>query len=163
MPHETDIPLPGFMPEGLENTTAPLTDTAAPAEASGHPSGPSPQEDSQWQARLLAHENGQRQRWEQQVAAWRTEVENDPQLGGANFAASVARAQLALDRFDPDRSIGRLLEQSGYGNHPAVLRFFNRMADVLMEDSPASGQPDTALSPLPPLEDRMYAGWSSRG
>ena len=168
MTHETAIPLPGFVPEGLENSTVPLTDTAAPTEPNDRPAeppqqippGPSPQEDSQWQARLHAHETGQRQRWEQQVAAWRAEVENDPQLGGANLAASVARAQLALDRFDPDRSIGRLLEQSGYGNHPAVLRFFNRMADVLMEDSPASGQPGTAL---PPLEDRMYAGWSSRG
>ena len=72
----------------------------------------------------------------------------------------MARAQLALDRFDQDKSIGRLLEQSGYGNHPAVVRFFNRMADALMEDSPALGQPGHEM---PPLEERMYAGWSSRG
>ena len=50
--------------------------------------------------------------------------------------------------------------EGGYGNHPAVVRFFNRMADALMEDSPALGQPGHEM---PPLEERMYAGWSSRG
>ena len=84
----------------------------------------------------------------------------DSELGGDNLTASVARAQLALVRFDQDKSIGRLLEQSGYGNHPAVIRFFNRMADALMEDTPALGQPGGDMAPL---EERMYAGWSSRG
>lgn len=79
-------------------------------------------------------------------------------IWAGTICSPLWRAQLALDRFDQDRSIGRLLEQSGYGNHPAVIRFFNRMADALMEDSPAPGRPE---HDLPPLEERMYAGWSS--
>ena len=70
-----------------------------------------------------------------------------------------ARAQLALDRFDTDKSIGRLLEESGYGNHPAVLRFFSRLADSLLEDSLPGSEGGGSL---PPLEERMYAGWSSQ-
>lgn len=72
---------------------------------------------------------------------------------------SWAAAQLALDRFDTDKSIGRLLEESGYGNHPAVLRFFSRLADSLLEDSLPGSEGGGSL---PPLEERMYAGWSSQ-
>ena len=93
------------------------------------------------------------------LVAWREEVAQDPQLGGVHMAANVARAQLALDRFDQGRHIGKLLEESGYGNHPEVLRFFNRVADALMEDSLVRGEPGGGM---PPLEERMYAGWSSR-
>lgn len=98
-------------------------------------------------------------RWLLQVEQWRQEVADDPQLGGEHLAATVARAQLALDRFDTDKSIGRLLEESGYGNHPAVLRFFSRLADSLLEDSLPGSEGGGSL---PPLEERMYAGWSSQ-
>ena len=56
-------------------------------------------------------------------------------------------------------AIGRLLEESGYGNHPAVLRFFSRLADRLLEDSLPGSEGGGSL---PPLEERMYAGWSSQ-
>ena len=92
------------------------------------------------------------------MEAWREEVARDPELGGARFEASVARAQLALGRFDEGGRIGRLLEASGYGNHPDIVRFFNRLADAVMEDVPAPG---TAEGGLAPLEERMYPGWHS--
>ena len=109
--------------------------------------------------RLREHEAGQRLQWQEQVNKWRKEATEDPQLGGANLPATVARAQLALDRFDESKRIGQLLEQTGYGNNPDVLRFFNRLADALMEDGLVQGQ---AGGSMPPLEERMYAGWSSR-
>ncbi len=113
----------------------------------------------QLEQRLLQHEAARREQWQGQVSQWRQEVAQDPHMGGGNMAASVARAQLALDRFDQGKHIGRLLEESGYGNHPEVLRFFNRVADALMEDSLVRGEPGGGM---PPLEERMYAGWSSR-
>ncbi|WP_298996418.1 hypothetical protein [uncultured Desulfovibrio sp.] len=109
--------------------------------------------------RLREHEAGQRLQWQEQVNKWRKEATEDPQIGGANLPATVARAQLALDRFDESKCIGQLLEQTGYGNNPDVLRFFNRLADALMEDGLVQGQ---AGGSMPPLEERMYAGWSSR-
>ena len=90
---------------------------------------------------------------------WRKQATEDPQIGGANLPTTVARAQLALDRFDEGKRIGQLLEQTGYGNNPDVLRFFNRLADSLMEDGLVQGQTGGTM---PPLEERMYAGWSSR-
>lgn len=169
MASETEFPLPGFIPgddaAGSDGpASAPHQDSPAPdAPPSGTRADDMDDEaafNTRFTARLREHENEQRMRWQAQVEQWRREVARDPDLGGDNLSASVARAQLALDRFDQDRSIGRLLEQSGYGNHPAVIRFFNRMADALMEDSTASGRPE---HDLPPLEERMYAGWSSGG
>lgn len=167
-----DMPLPPFLPgadDAASGLTPPDTPDATRAPASPQPphapdAAPSPnaREDAQeaiFRQRLAAHADTQRQDWLRQVDQWRRDVAADPELGGDNLAASVARAQLALDRFDADGQIGRLLEQSGYGNHPAIIRFFNRMADGLMEDSLPRSRPD---QPLQPLEERMYAGWSSR-
>lgn len=170
MPSETEFPLPGFIPgdagSGDDGASSPAPAAAAGGEAAPATRPDAPPADAEttfserFTARLREHESEQRTRWQAQVDQWRRDVARDPDLGGDNLSASVARAQLALDRFDQDKSIGRLLEQSGYGNHPAVVRFFNRMADALMEDSPALGQPGHEM---PPLEERMYAGWSSRG
>ena len=137
---------------------------AAPAPQANAPAGAAtpdrqePQVDP-FAQRLREHEESQRQQWQEQVGQWRKEVTEDPQLGGANLPVTVARAQLALDRFDDGKRIGQLLEQTGYGNNPDVLRFFNRLADALMEDGLVQGQAGGAM---PPLEERMYAGWSSR-
>ncbi|MDE5878875.1 MAG: hypothetical protein K2G99_02435 [Desulfovibrio sp.] len=156
-----DIPLPGFMPE--EEAGAGHAGGEAPGEAA--PQAVAPATDTgqgpdaaRLEAHLREHEAAQRARWNAQVEAWREEVAADPELGGERFEASVARAQLALGRFDEGGRIGRLLEASGYGNHPDVLRFFNRLADAVMEDVPAPG---SAGGGLAPLEERMYPGWHS--
>ena len=169
MASETDIPLPGFLPDeptpgpsGVGATAPEPEDPSGGPGAAASPASSEPEAafSERLMARLREHESAQRTRWQSQVEQWRQDVAGDSELGGDNLTASVARAQLALDRFDQDKSIGRLLEQSGYGNHPAVIRFFNRMADALMEDTPALGQPGGDMAPL---EERMYAGWSSRG
>ena len=131
---------------------------AAGAENPAQAHEASPQADPYAQ-RLREHEAGQRLQWQEQVNKWLKEATEDPQIGGANLPATVARAQLALDRFDESKRIGQLLEQTGYGNNPDVLRFFNSLADALMEDGLVQGQ---AGGSMLPLEERMYAGWSSR-
>jgi len=138
---------------------------AAAAAPQASPSAAEAETDQQTQQadpfaqRLHEHEANQRQQWQEQVNQWRKEVTADPHLGGTNLPATVARAQLALDRFDDGKRIGQMLEQTGYGNNPDVLRFFNRLADALVEDGLVQGQAGGAM---PPLEERMYAGWSSR-
>lgn len=148
------LPLPPFLP-GVD-------DAAPAASQAGHADADQPPAEAQealFRQRLEAQDNSRRQQWREQVEQWRRDVAADPEMGGDRLPGTVARAQLALERFDTDGSIGRLLEESGYGNHPAVIRFFNRMADGLMEDSLPQSRPDL---PLQPLEERMYAGWSSR-
>lgn len=153
--------LPSHAPAPTGNSNADGAAEHADATHTGQAEQHSVQQDAerQFEQRLLQHEAARREQWQGQVSQWRQEVAQDPHLGGDNMAASVARAQLALDRFDQGKHIGRLLEESGYGNNPDVLRFFNRVADALMEDSLVRGEPGVGM---PPLEERMYAGWSSR-
>ncbi|WP_291440449.1 hypothetical protein [Desulfovibrio sp.] len=156
---KADTPPPASAASGSNSPDGAATQPDTPR--TGQTEQPSGQENAerQFEQRLLQHEAARREQWQGQVSQWRQEVAQDPHMGGANMAASVARAQLALDRFDQGKHIGRLLEESGYGNHPEVLRFFNRMADALMEDSLVRGEPGGGM---PPLEERMYAGWSSK-
>ena len=123
---------------------------AAPgqAPAEGEEKQPAADDAAQLEAHLRQTDALRRARWQQQVEQWRQEVADDPQLGGEHLPATVT-----------DKSIGRLLEESGYGNHPAVLRFFSRLADSLLEDSLPGSEGGGSL---PPLEERMYAGWSSQ-
>ena len=144
---------PAALPENGENL-APQAGETPPEAAPEAAKQPDP-----FAQRLREHDAEQQLRWREQVNQWRKEATEDPQIGGVNLPASVARAQLALDRFDDGKRIGQLLEQTGYGNNPDVLRFFNRVADALMEDGMVRGQSGSAM---PPLEERMYAGWSSR-
>ena len=150
------------LPDGGSSAPASASPSAsAPAatEASPYPQGPQESQTDPLAQRLREHEASQRQQWQEQVNQWRKQATEDPQLGGDNLPTTVARAQLALDRFDEGKRIGQLLEQTGYGNNPDVLRFFNRLADALMEDGLVQGQSGGSM---PPLEERMYAGWSSR-
>lgn len=147
--NQEDIPLPGFLPDAAAETAE---TPGAPAEAGAGDAG------GDFAGLLRRHEEARAAEWRARVEAWRDEVAADPELGGERFEASVARAQLALGRFDEGGRIGRLLEASGYGNHPDILRFFNRLADAVMEDVPAPGSAEGALAPL---EERMYPGWHS--
>lgn len=149
----------GGLPNGGSSApTSASASASAPATAEASPDQQEQQADP-FAHRLREHEASQRQQWQEQVNQWRKEATEDPQIGGTNLPTTVARAQLALDRFDEGKRIGQLLEQTGYGNNPDVLRFFNRLADALMEDGLVQGQSGGAM---PPLEERMYAGWSSR-
>lgn len=92
----------------------------------------------------------------QEVQQWRRMTADDPEIGGGRLAVSVARAQWALSRFDPDRQLGQWMEESGLGNHPEVIRFFNRIADAVGEDVVLDGR---VAREMPSLEERMYPNW----
>ena len=161
-PENTPSSAPGFSGADQSNggTGGTAPDAASQqAAADAENSAQANEQADPFAQRLREHEAGQRLQWQEQVNKWRKETTEDPQIGGANLPATVARAQLALDRLDESKRIGQLLEQTGYGNNPDVLRFFNRLADALMEDGLVQGQ---AGGSMPPLEERMYAGWSSR-
>ncbi|MDD2967175.1 MAG: hypothetical protein PHN64_06820 [Desulfovibrionaceae bacterium] len=138
---------------------APAGDAAPKAESENNSTQQSQQEAEQALSAArerIAQENTAA--WQAQVAQWRTEAETDPELGGAALPTTVARAQMALQHFDSeDHFVGKLLQESGYGNHPQVLRFFSRLASSLMEDSLSTG--DAAQRSSLPLEERLYAQW----
>ena len=70
---------------------------------------------------------------EQAKTAWISEVKADKEIGGDNFNRSVETAKRALDRFGSPE-FKAMLDDTGYGNHPEVVRIFARIASSMSED-----------------------------
>ncbi len=68
---------------------------------------------------------------------WSEAFEADPELGGANKERTVADAARAFDHYGikKDEGIRKLLNESGLGNHPDMIRFVARVGRDLDEGS----------------------------
>lgn len=71
-----------------------------------------------------------------QRKAWVEEARADPEIGGANWDASIAASAKALDQLGaPKGSPFRdLLNVSGLGNHPEMIRMFAKVGKAIGED-----------------------------
>jgi hypothetical protein len=69
---------------------------------------------------------------------WASAIKADKDIGGANFDANVQTAQRALARFGSPELKG-LLETTGLGNHPALVRAFVQIGKQIREDTPDYG------------------------
>jgi hypothetical protein len=68
---------------------------------------------------------------------WREAAEKDPEIGGANWDKSIATAAQGLDRlgFPKGSPLRNLLDESGLGNHPDMIRAWARVGKAVGEDS----------------------------
>lgn len=68
---------------------------------------------------------------------WADEAKADPEIGGANWNASITASAKALDRLGaPAGSPFReLLNVTGLGNHPEMIRIFAKMGNAIGEDT----------------------------
>lgn len=71
---------------------------------------------------------------------WRASVESDKDLGGQNFNATKEHAYRALQKFDRNGELRAELEATGYGNHPAFVRFVAAIGKAMSEDTIHSGE-----------------------
>lgn len=67
--------------------------------------------------------------------AWTTELQTD---WGGKFEGNVAVAQKAIRTLAPAEFV-TFLEQSGLGNHPAMVRMFHRIGEAVSEDKLVQG------------------------
>jgi hypothetical protein len=90
------------------------------------------------------------------TAKWAEETTSDKEIGGDKLPENLAVAKQALDKFGSP-ALKALLNQSGLGNHPEVVRFMVRAGKAISEDgriiSGDAGQSDRAKTPL---ENRLY-------
>ncbi len=94
------------------------------------------QRTSQAQADLVAKA---RNEWAEQARA-------DKEMGGDKLAHSQAAAKRATDKFGSPELV-QMLDESGLGNHPEVLRLLARVGAALTEDVPVSGAANAAATP----------------
>ena len=70
---------------------------------------------------------------EQARADWATESQSDEEFGGENLEANLEIAKSSLKEFGTD-ALKSLLQESGLGNHPEVIRFMYRAGKAISED-----------------------------
>ena len=68
-----------------------------------------------------------------QVNAWHKEVTLDPEMGGENLKTTVANSKAVLDKFAPEGFVN-ILQETGYGNHPEVVKFLSRVGNAMSDD-----------------------------
>lgn len=84
--------------------------------------------------RVLARQNDDFSAWKNDLAQ---QVKADPELGGKNLDETMALAGRALDHFgaSKDSDFRKLLDSTGLGNHPVMVRMFRDIGKAVGEDS----------------------------
>jgi len=71
---------------------------------------------------------------EQVRTDWANESQSDEEFGGEGLTENLDVAKQALDAFGTD-SLKSLLQETGFGNHPEIIRFMYRAGKAISEDS----------------------------
>lgn len=67
------------------------------------------------------------------VDGWVNEVKTDKEIGGDKLQATLATTKKVMDTFGTPE-LKEALEKSGYGNHPAFIKFVHQVGTHLSED-----------------------------
>lgn len=86
-----------------------------------------------WATHQAATAEAQRAAATQQATQWLRDMQADPVLGGAKFAQNTGVAFRAVERFGSP-ALKELLNQSGLGNHPELVRFAFNVGQAMGED-----------------------------
>ena len=70
---------------------------------------------------------------EQVRSDWANDSQSDSEFGGEALTANLDIAKTALDTFGTD-SLKSLLQETGFGNHPEIIRFMYRAGKAISED-----------------------------
>lgn len=86
------------------------------------------------------------QKQAEQVSKWHSETMSDKEIGGERLNENLSFAKTALNAYWPEPEIKQLLNDSGLGNHPALIRGLVRLGKAI---SPDSGLPKGKPSAAP--------------
>jgi hypothetical protein len=139
-------------PEGIEIDKAQLDAAKAQFKEAGYT-----QEQAQKAIDLyIKSMQEQQELFLQERKNWVNEIKADKEFGGDKFDATVKGAQLALRKFDADGKMVELLETSGFGDHPGVIKFLARIHAALSEDKVFDDRERGGKTDNRPLAERLY-------
>ena len=95
------------------------------------------------------------EQWETTQKEWADAARALPEIGGPNLDRTLSEVASVIDRYG-SQDLRTALDVTGAGNHPAVVQFLHRIASVINERPPVSGQP-TSTTPKSRAE-RLYGG-----
>jgi hypothetical protein len=88
------------------------------------------------------------QLWKKTQEAWQAEAKSDAEFGGADFARNMASIAKVLDQYC-DPKLRDALDVTGAGNHPAIIRSFWRLSQILTEPGHVAAAKPAAVSKDP--------------
>lgn len=80
-----------------------------------------------------SYKDAQMERHEQLVQDWRDQSMKDPEIGGEELKQNVENCKRALEKFGSEQLI-KHLQETGYGNHPEVVRVFSKIGKAMQAD-----------------------------
>jgi len=80
--------------------------------------------------------------WVEQQKSWVEDAKSDTEYGGEKFDENISIAVKARDSFGTPE-FNEMLDSSGLGNHPEMIRFLNRVGKAISEDSVVVGGANT--------------------
>lgn len=83
-----------------------------------------------------------------------TDLANDTDLGGEQLDANMAIAQRAVNAYGSEE-LKTMLDKSGLGSHPELVRFFHAVGQTVSEDSDVNSGANTGGGQKS-LAERMY-------
>lgn len=79
---------------------------------------------------------------EQAKLEWRNQSRADTEIGGDNFNKTAELSRRVVEKFG-NEAFRKLLDQSGFGNYPEVLRFLSKVGSAFSEDQLKAGNPSS--------------------
>lgn len=84
-------------------------------------------------ALLSNYQQNQVEGLKQKAEEWKSQSKSDKEIGGDGFSESVELAHRALDKF-ATKELKDVLDQTGFGNHPEIVRVFSRIGKQISDD-----------------------------
>ena len=72
--------------------------------------------------------------YQQTISAWQSESRSDSEYGGNSFNANIGVAGKAIEQFATP-AFNKMLEETGMGNHPEMIRLLVNVGKQLGEDN----------------------------
>ncbi len=101
------------------------------------------------EAAVNGYKDAQMQEVEDVRTGWTEDSKSDKEFGGEEFDANMAVAKTAIDEYG-SAEFKKALEDTGFGNHPEVVRVFYRIGKAMANDklvtaeSQVTGKKETA-------------------
>lgn len=145
------------LPEGVEPDAKLLEGVTKWAQATGLK-----QEQAQQLADFYAQHQqealaAQQAALDAETQEWLGTIEKDPELGGQKKPETLAALNRVMAAHGSPE-LRALMDGSGLGNHPAVVRFLARIGRAMGEDSIAGSTGGSNDSKDVPLEELLYGG-----
>lgn len=102
---------------------------------------------------VTSYHEAQLQQVEGIKGQWVKDAEADKEIGGEAFKENIELAKRVIDKFGSD-AFKAALNETGFGNHPEVIRIFTKIGKLMAEDKLVLAKTQSAGSK--PMEEVFY-------